>query len=109
MNKHVVIVCGDRKYANRDFLFAKLDELHEKYHFRDLIEMRRDRCRCAGAGASKLHPESVHWRIDAEWNNLSQPNAVIRTRTDGTKYDALAGHRRNARMLGMAPNLVVAC
>src|SRR5579863_4304483 len=107
MNMHIVIVCGDRKYANRDFLFAKLDELHEKYHFRDLIEGGATGADALARDWAKLHPEIVHWRIDAEWTDLSQPDAVIRTRGDGTKYDAMAGHRRNAKMLGMAPDLVV--
>jgi predicted Rossmann fold nucleotide-binding protein DprA/Smf involved in DNA uptake len=31
----------------------------------------------------------------ADWNNLSHPDAVIRTNKFGKKYDAIAGHRRN--------------
>lgn len=34
----------------------------------------------------------------AAWTDLSHPDAIIRTRRDGTKYDALAGHRRNQQM-----------
>ena len=34
----------------------------------------------------------------ADWNDLTKPDAVIRTRRDGTKYDANAGPRRNRQM-----------
>jgi DNA polymerase I len=34
----------------------------------------------------------------ADWDNLDVPNAVIRTRKDGKKYNAIAGHMRNEKM-----------
>jgi hypothetical protein len=51
-----------------------------------------------------------HWHeYPAEWTDLSHPDAVIRTRRDGTQYDAKAGSRRNQRMLDEGhPNLVIA-
>lgn len=55
----------------------------------------------------------VNWckwhEFPANWEDLSHPDAVIRTRKDGTKYDALAGHRRNQKMIDEGkPDLVVA-
>lgn len=32
---------------------------------------------------------------NADWNNLTHSNAVIKTNKYGSKYDAAAGHRRN--------------
>jgi hypothetical protein len=43
----------------------------------------------------------------ADWNNLSHPDAVIKTNSRGQKYDALAGHRRNAQMRDCATHLVL--
>lgn len=45
----------------------------------------------------------------AAWYDLTQPGAVIKTRADGTKYDVLAGFRRNQQMLDEGkPDVVVA-
>jgi len=43
----------------------------------------------------------------AAWTDLSHPDAVIRTRKDGTKYDAIAGHRRNRQMAEYADALLL--
>lgn len=44
----------------------------------------------------------------ADWENLSHPDAVIKTRRDGRQYDAKEGLRRNERMLkDFNPDLVV--
>jgi len=43
----------------------------------------------------------------ADWNNLSHPDAVIKTNSRGQKYDALAGHRRNAQMRDYATHLIL--
>lgn len=45
----------------------------------------------------------------ANWTDISQPDAVIRRRRDGTKYDAKAGPRRNEFMLEDSdPDIVIA-
>lgn len=36
--------------------------------------------------------------MDADWDDLTHPDAVIKTNKFGKKYDALAGHRRNQEM-----------
>ena len=46
--------------------------------------------------------------MPANWEDLSPPDAVIRTRADGSKYDANAGIRRYAEMLDEKPDLVLA-
>lgn len=55
----------------------------------------------------------VNWvpveRYPADWTDLSHPDAVIRTRRDGTIYDAKAGARRNQRMIDEGkPDLAIA-
>lgn len=92
------IVCGGRKYADERRVFTILDAARSRLGLTYLIE--------GGApGADQL---ARLWRaarrvagetVEADWTDLSHPDAVIRTRRDGTRYDALAGHRRNQRML----------
>lgn len=43
----------------------------------------------------------------AAWTDLTHPDAVIRIRKDGTKYDALAGHRRNKQMAEYADAILL--
>lgn len=42
----------------------------------------------------------------ANWQDLSHPDAIIKTRNDGTKYDARAGHRRNKLIIDEATNII---
>lgn len=42
----------------------------------------------------------------ANWDDLTQPDAVIKTRPDGSKYDAKAGHRRNKVLAQLADKVV---
>jgi hypothetical protein len=45
----------------------------------------------------------------AAWTDLSHPDAIIKVRRNGTKYDAKAGYRRNAKMLAKGmPDVVIA-
>jgi predicted Rossmann fold nucleotide-binding protein DprA/Smf involved in DNA uptake len=41
-----------------------------------------------------------------DWDNLAHPDAVIKTRPDGTKYDAKAGYRRNKLIVDEADVVV---
>jgi len=43
----------------------------------------------------------------ADWNNLSHPDAAIKTNSRGQKYDALAGMRRNTQMRDYATHLIL--
>ena len=45
-------------------------------------------------------------RFPAKWNDLSHPNALIKTNATGRKYDARAGHRRNEEMCRYADQLI---
>lgn len=43
----------------------------------------------------------------ADWDNITHPDAVIKTNRYGKKYDAKAGHRRNKQMAEYADALIV--
>lgn len=103
-----LLVCGGRDFADADWLAEVLAELHWRETITLLIHG-------ASRGADML---ADAWGRDnkilirpfpAKWDDLSHPDAVIKTRRDGTKYDAKAGHRRNQQMLDEGrPHLVVA-
>lgn len=45
-------------------------------------------------------------KFPAEWDNLSHPDAIIKTNSSGKKYDARAGFRRNQDMSDYADALI---
>jgi hypothetical protein len=105
---HRVIVCGGRRFGKAGFLFRTLDELHAHLKFRELIEGGAHGADAMAKRWVMKHPEIKHVQVKAQWNDLSHPDALIRTRLDGTQYDAKAGHRRNSIMLGYKPDAVIA-
>lgn len=42
----------------------------------------------------------------ADWNNIHLPDSIVKTRKDGTLYDAYAGIRRNKEMAMYAEALI---
>ncbi|WP_271898272.1 SLOG family protein [Candidatus Phyllobacterium onerii] len=103
-----VLVCGGRKYSDKVTVWGWLQAIHLKHGIDRVIQGGAD-------GADKLAlkwclDQSIEcWNVPADWTDLSQPDAVIKARRDGTKYDAKAGSRRNQRMLDEGrPDVVVA-
>lgn len=105
-----ILVCGGRYYGNRALVFKTLDTLltDRGWHPSDI--------RVITGGASGADSLGIQWAKDrgaaykpyyADWDDLSHPNAVIKRRKNGKKYDALAGHRRNQKMLDREHPLVV--
>jgi hypothetical protein len=44
--------------------------------------------------------------MPADWDNITVPGALVRTRKDGTQYNALAGPMRNEKMAQYADSLI---
>lgn len=118
-----ILVCGGRNYTDRLKLFAALDAIcvergwtsggdcrgTENYLPRVVVISGK----APGADTLALDWATVNWcgtkEFPADWTDLSHPDAVIQTRRDGSRYDALAGHRRNQQMIDEGkPDLVVA-
>lgn len=104
-----VLVCGGRKFHDLMGLVRVMDRLHKELGRIDLI------IHGAAPGADIRAGIWAQWRgieivkEPADWDDLSHPDAVIRRRYNGSKYDARAGIRRNQLMLDKhRPDLVAA-
>lgn len=102
------LVCGGRGFDDEQFLFGALDLLHAGVKITCVIEGDAPGAdRLAGKWAKARGIALEEYRPD--WLDITADDAVIRYRPDGTPYDALAGIRRNTRMLDEGrPDFVVA-
>jgi len=97
-----------------DDIFVELEQMNDDSPLRLLV-----------CGACLIHGDATgadtlakEWSLmrniktgayPAEWDDLSHPDAIIRARRDGKRYEAKAGSRRNQRMLDDGkPTLVAA-
>lgn len=104
-----VLVCGGREFRDWEWMFQTLDRLSKNLGGIEMI------VHGAAPGADSW---ADTWAKDrgievkpeeADWSNISHPDAVIRYHPNGEPYDAKAGHRRNRLMLDKwEPDLVVA-
>jgi hypothetical protein len=98
----ILVVFGSRRLRNYRLVKQKLDSILRNVDPSTIIEWRSG---CAD-GADKLgeryardvlHIEPTLY--PADWTNLTVPNAIIKTRRDGTQYNARAGIERNELMI----------
>jgi hypothetical protein len=99
----ILIVAGSRFFHDYDFMERHLDYLLQNKHPNIVIREGE------APGADKLarrYAEARGYEVQpfpADWSDLSQPDAIIKTRVDGSKYDAKAGNRRNVKMATTEP------
>lgn len=92
-------VVGSRNFSDYDFLEQVLDSLLAFYGKFQIVS----------GGAEGADTMAVRWAnsqdftwpivYDAYWDDLSHPDAVIKTSKSGRKYDAMAGFRRNQQIV----------
>lgn len=113
------LICGGRNFTDSDFLFAEMDRIHAETSITLVIEGGQRKwsrvLRRFVGGADYWGKQWAKARgiqvvtVRADWDDLTQPDAVIKTASNGKKYDAMAGPRRNQKMLDVyQPNLCVA-
>lgn len=105
----VLLVTGGRHFDNHWLLHDWLGRIADEAEDRRLLMIvlqggagGTDRFARDWAEAREMATDNgTVWAITepAMWEDLAHPNARIRTREDGTKYDASAGIRRNQLML----------
>lgn len=103
-----VIVCGGRRFTEGAFLFRRMDILHAEDPITFLVEGGQrtyDHSSVPIGGADffalqwALSRQIPHATEPAAWNDLTQPDAVIKLNPKKHRYDAMAGIRRNGLML----------
>jgi hypothetical protein len=102
-----VLVCGGRAYRDRVYLYAVLDRLHRVHSFTSMVH--------GGAGGwHVLRPDASALvgadKLAGEWakeRGLPVTEHPV-TQEDWNRDGPSAGPRRNKRMLGESPGLVVA-
>ena len=95
-----LVVTGGRDFDDRRFIYSALNEALELFGFSYLIEGdARGLDKIAGFWARKTLGDAANIKYPADWSNIEAPNAWVKTRPDGTKYNALAGEWRNWEML----------
>lgn len=103
-----VVVFGGRNYRDRQHLFKVLDQIDQDECIECIIEGEApgaDRLARSWAAARGV-PYAPY---PADWDDISHPDSVVRTRLDGSTYDVMAGFRRNTMMIHEGrPNLGVA-
>ena len=102
----ITIIAGGRHYFLTDADARRLDYLRLELPITEVVSG------CAkGADAG-----GEHWavsrglpisRFPAAWENLAAPNARVKTRPDGTQYNANAGFDRNESMALYAQAVVL--
>lgn len=102
-----LIIAGGRDYELDGRDMANLTLLHRRETVTEVVSGKCptgvDAC---GEYWAELEGIPVKG-FPAKWSDLTAPGAVIRTRRDGTKYNANAGPIRNAEMADYADALAV--
>ncbi len=93
-----LVVTGGRAYSDVHRVYWALDALHQTYGITLLIQGD-------ATGADRLCKQWAIARgvprldMPARWSDTDRPGAVVRTRRDGSLYDAAAGAIRNQQMI----------
>lgn len=102
-----ILVFGGRTYFNEARIYHVLDAAVERLGLTEIIH--GDHYDGADAIAKQWAVERgiPHTPFPANWSDLSHPDARIKTRRDGTQYDANAGPRRNQAMADAKPDAAI--
>lgn len=92
-----LIIAGGRDYRLTPADIEKLDNIRLGGGIAEVVSGGATGADEDGASWARKHWLNVEY-FPADWNGLSQPDAIIKTRRDGRQFDAYAGPRRNRQM-----------
>ncbi len=101
-----LIIAGGRDYRLTPADYEKLDNHRLGLQIAEVVSGCATGADSDGAAWARKHFIHVE-PFPADWTDLSHPDAVIKTRADGTQYDARCGPRRNAAMAAYADAVVL--
>lgn len=102
-----LIIAGTRSFKDYDYACSQLNKLLSQTRRGDILVL--DGC---APGADRIGREWAdnhcieHLPFQALWDDLEAPGAVIRTNRSGKKYNAVAGHQRNQKMVDFATHAI---
>lgn len=102
--KHIGVI-GSRNFVDYDKINEVLSKLNEKYELIIVSGGANGADSLGEKWADENHCETMIFHAD--WKDLSQPDARIKTNKYGIKYDANAGFRRNKEIVDNS-DLVIA-
>src|SRR5688572_25033460 len=94
----IVLVCGGRNHSNYALIWDTLDQLHAERGITRIVHGAGGNVDMSADAWAKSRKVEVK-PYPADWTDISRPDAVIRIRRDGAKYDAKQGINRNQEML----------
>lgn len=103
-------VVGSRKFstpAYKEWIFEMLDELYFIWGSFTVVSGGARGPDSYGVMWANERHQPVPLVFPAMWGDLTHPDALIKRRSDGTSYDALAGFRRNREIVENSDRLVV--
>ena len=93
-----VVVTGGRNFRDAALVDRALSAIMRKHGISHVIEGEASGADTLSKRWAEAHGIEI-LPFPAAWEDLSHDDAIIKTRRDGTQYDARAGHRRNQQMI----------
>ena len=99
MERIKVIIAGSRSITNYDLVYQACVEAVTRWQMIivEVVSGQAPGADTLGEQFADAHgiPKKL---MPADWDDITVPGAVVRTRRDGTKYNVRAGHMRNEDM-----------
>jgi len=100
-----LIIAGSTKFNDYEMLESCCDKLLEKVNDVEIVSGKAPGADSLGCDYAKAKGYTIK-PFPAKWDDLTHPDAVIKTNRWGKKYDAKAGPRRNEEMAKYADELI---
>ena len=102
-----LIVAGSREFNDASLLVAYLDFLLQNYSKEDVVILDGGAKGADQMGGNYGSSRGIDvWKFNADWEDLEAIPCKIKTRSNGTQYNLLAGINRNKDMGNNASHLV---
>lgn len=100
-----IVICGGRKFDDFKLFKLELDEILEGKSGVVLISGGADGADNMAKNYARRYGYEFQ-EVLADWENVTVPGAIVKTKKDGTQYNKRAGIDRNLKLLAMADMIV---
>lgn len=103
-----VIIAGGRKFDKESWAHEKIAYMLSKKDLGDVEIVEGGALGADRIGRNWAKANGVQFTtFDADWGDISKPDAVVRTNRYGKQYNAIAGHDRNQDMADYATHPIL--